>query len=298
MCQIRNSRVQVSAAAMRTLRISGFAEVEVAGQLSYSGQPRAREQARIGVSLQEVWCSCEVELLESKYLSNKTFEPCVLGDAMCAFDRALETVFSLMTNEEIANVAVSLPGKLVSMLEDVSFTCIAHLRIEENSRLVYELNPTEKLRIAVKYKNMGVTLYKEGLSHQQILAFFLFSDAVKWLCMIQPEEAEDISKDVGTIKMQCYNNIALYHLQQHNYSLCVAAATTLLGVDEGNVKALYRRAVAHTEMQNYELATQDLRAALVLDPDNKSLKKQQDVIKQKQKGLSDRYAVAMKKLFS
>lgn len=283
---------------MRTLSITGFGEVEVAGQHSYSGQPRPREQAKICVNLQEIWSSCEVELLESLYVRNKASESFVLGDAMSALDRALETVFSLMTNEETAKVAVFLPGKLVNVSEDVSFTCIAHLRIEENNKVVYELTPSDKLGIAVKYKNMGVALYKEGLLHKQILAFFVFSDAVKWLCMIQPDEAADISKEVMTLKMQCYNNIALFHLQQHNYNLCVVAATTLLAIDDSNVKALYRRAVANTEMQNYELAAEDLRIALVLDPTNKSLKQQQDVIKKKLKGLTDKYAVAMKKMFS
>uniref|UniRef100_A0A0N7ZCQ5 Uncharacterized protein n=1 Tax=Scylla olivacea TaxID=85551 RepID=A0A0N7ZCQ5_SCYOL len=283
---------------MRTFNVTDFGEVEVVGQHSYTGQARPREQAKIGVSLQEVCCSCEMELLDSRYMSSKAFESHVLGDAMSALDRALETSFFLMTNDEIARVVVCLPGKLVNVSEDVSFMCTAHLRIEENSRPVYELTPADKLGIAVKYKNMGVSLYKEGLLHKQTLAFFVFSDAVKWLCMIPPDEAEDLFQEVMTIKMQCYNNIALFHLQQHNYNLCVVAATILLNVDEGNVKALYRRAVANTEMQNYELAAEDLRAALLLDPNNKSLKRQQDMIKRKQKDLTDKYAVAMKKMFS
>lgn len=283
---------------MRTFNVTGLGEVEVVGQQSYTGQPRPREQAKVGVTLQEVCCSCEVELLDSRYLSSKAFEPHVLGEAMSAMDRALETSFFLMTNDEIARVVVCLPGKLVNVSEDVRFMCTAHVRIEENSRPVYELTPADKLGIAVKYKNMGVSLYKEGLLHKQTLAFFVFSDAVKWLCMIPPDDAEDLAQEARTIKMQCYNNIALFHLQQHNYNLCVVATTVLLNVDEGNVKALYRRAVANTELQNYELAAEDLRVALLLDPNNKSVKKQQDVIKRKQKGISDKYAVAMKKMFS
>ena len=283
---------------MRTFNVTGFGEVDVVGQHSYTGQPCPLELAKVGVSLQEVCCSCEMELLDSKYLSSKACESHVLGEAMSAMDRALETSFFLMTNEEIARVVVCLPGKLVNVSGEVSVTCTVHLRIEENSRPVYEMTSADKLDIALKYKNMGVSLYKEGLLHKQILAFSVFSDAVKWLCMISPDEAEDISKEVMTMKMQCYNNIALFHLQQHNYNLCVVAATILLNVDEGNVKALYRRAVANTEMQNYELAAEDLRAALLLEPNNKSLKKQQDVIKRKQKGLTDKYAVAMKKMFS
>lgn len=283
---------------MRTFNVTGFGEVEVVGQQSYTGQSRPREQAKVGVTLQEVCCSCEVELLDSRYLSSKAFESHVLGEAMSAMDRALETSFFLMTNDEIARVVVCLPGKLVNVSEDVRFMCTAHVRIEKNSRPVYELTPADKLGIAVKYKNMGVSLYKEGLLHKQTLAFFVFSDAVKWLCMIPPDEAEDLVQEVRTIKMQCYNNIALFHLQHHNYNLCVVATTILLNVDEGNVKALYRRAVANTELQNYELAAEDLRVALRLDPNNKSVKKQQDVIKRKQKGISDKYAVAMKKLFS
>ena len=298
MCQTWNYRVQVIVTSMRLFSITGLGEAEVTGEHSYSSEPRPREQARIGINLQDVWSSCEVEVLESKYLSSKVCESFVLGDAMSALDRALETAFFLMVNEETAKVSVSLPGKLVSVSENVSFTCTAHLRIEENNKPVYELTPADKLCIAVKYKNMGVTLYKEGLLHKQILAFFIFSDAVKWLCMIPPKEAEDLLKEVMTVKMQCYNNIALFHLQQHNYSLCVVAATTLLSVEKGNVKALYRRAVANTEMQNYELATEDLSAALLLDPSNKSLKRQQDVVKKKLKDLADKYAIAMKKFFS
>lgn len=283
---------------MRTFSITGFWGVEVAGQYSYSSQPRPREQAKIGVHLQEVWCSVEVNLLESKYLNSNVYEPNVLGDAMTTLDRALETAFSLMSNEETAKVAVSLPGKLISMPDDVSLTCIVHLRIIENNKIVYKLNTAEKLDIANKYKNNGVSLYKEGLLHKQVLAFLMFSDAVKWLCMIDPEESKNSPNEVATLKMQCYNNIALFHLHQHNYKLCISAATTLLNVDEGNVKALFRRSVANTELQNYELATEDLKAALILDPNNKSLKRQQDIIKRKQKGLTDKYALAMKKLFS
>lgn len=283
---------------MRTFSISGFRVVEVAGQHSYSSQPRPQEQAKIGVSVQGVWCSVEATLLESKYLSSKAYEPSILGDATTALDRALESTFFMMLNEETANITVSLPGKLVNMPEDVSLTCTVHLRIIENNEVVYRLSTAEKLDIAVKYKNKGVALYKEGLLHKQILAFLLFCDAVKWLCMIEPEESKDLPNDVTTIKMQCYNNIALFHLQQHNYRLCISAATTLLSVEGSNVKALFRRAVANTELQNYELATEDLKAALLVDPDNKSVRRQQDIIKKKQKGLTDKYAVAMKKLFS
>lgn len=283
---------------MRTFSITGFGVVEVAGQHSYSSQPRPQEQSKIGVGLQEVWCSVEVNLLESKYLNSKAYEPSVLGDAMTTLDRVLETTFSLMSNEETAKVAVSLPGKLINIPDDVSLTCTVHLRIIENNKVVYKLSTAEKLDIANKYKNKGVSLYKEGLLHKQVLAFLMFSDAVKWLCMIDPEESKDSPNEVTTLKMQCYNNIALFHLHQHNYRLCISAATTLLSVDGGNVKALFRRSVANTELQNYELATEDLKAALLLDPDNKSVKRQQDVIKKKQKGLTDKYAVAMKKLFS
>ncbi|XP_045114029.1 peptidyl-prolyl cis-trans isomerase FKBP62-like [Portunus trituberculatus] len=283
---------------MRTFNVTGFREVEVVGQHSHTGQPCPREQARVGISLQEVCCSCEIQLLDSKYLSSKAFQSHVLGDAMSALDHALETAFFLMTNDEIARVVVCLSGKLVNVSQDVSVTCIAHLRIEENSRPVYELTPADKLGIAMKYKNMGVSLYKEGLLHKQTLAFFVFSDAVKWLCMIPPDEDKDFLQEVMTVKMQCYNNIALFHLQHHNYNLCVVATTVVLNVDERNVKALYRRAVASTEMQNYEPAVEDLKAALLLDPNSKLLKRQQEVIKRKQKDLTDKYAVAMKKMFS
>lgn len=283
---------------MRTFSVTGFGVVDVAGQHSYSSEERPREQAKIGIDLQEVWCSVEVNLLESKYLNNKGYEPSILGDALTALDRALETAVFLMLNEETAKLVATLPGKLINLSDDVNLTCMVHLKIIENNKIVHGLTSAEKLDIATKYKGFGVDLYKEGLLHKQILSFFLFSDAVKWLCMIEPEEGNDSSKEVTTTKIHCYNNIALFHLMRKNYRLCISAATTLLGIDGDNVKALYRRAVANTELQNYEIAIDDLKSALLLDPDNSSVKRQQEIIKRKQKGLTDKYAVAMKKMFS
>ncbi|KAG7174077.1 70 kDa peptidyl-prolyl isomerase-like [Homarus americanus] len=285
---------------MRKIIVTCRGEVEVEGERPYTGKAQPREQAKICVEFQDKYCSCELELLDSRYLISEALDSQIFGEAISALDRALENAFSVMADEETAFISISIPGRFVNddLTELVEFTCTACLKIIENGKLILEFTPKEKLGIAVKYKNLGIGLYKEGCLSKQISAFFMFRDAVKWLVMIEPDEVKDSFAEIQVIKMHCYNNLALYHIRQHQYKLAISAATIVLDTDEKNVKALYRRAVANTEIQNYEIAIDDIQSALAIDPNNGPAKKQLDMIKKRQRVVSDKCAQAMKKFFS
>nr|XP_045620164.1 70 kDa peptidyl-prolyl isomerase-like [Procambarus clarkii] len=289
---------------MRKISINCWGQVDVEERRHYRGKAGPREQAKIHVDVRDVVCSCDVALLASQYLRGEGVDTRVFGDAVTAVDRALELALSLMVDEETAILNISIPGKHVSddHTEMVVLSCTVSLSIVENGKLMFEFTPKEKLAIAVKYKTMGSGLYKEGSKEgcvsKQISAFFFFRNAVKWITMINADESEDILGEISEIKSQCYNNLALYHLHRHHYKLSVAAATTVLIMDNKNVKALYRRAVANTALQNYEIAIDDIEAALAIDPNNGPVKKQCDIIRRKQRAMSVKYANALKKLFS
>lgn len=274
--------------------------MDVEGENVYTGKMQPREQAKIYVDVQDIYCSCDVRLLETQYLASEGTKPHVFGEAVSALDRALEIAFSIMVDEERAVLNIQIPGKYISddLTELVVFSCVVCLKIIENGKLIFDFTPKEKLGVATRYKNIGICLYKEGSLAKKLAAFFMFRDAIKWLLMIGPDETKDILGEFQIMKIHCYNNIALCHLNQHRYELSIAASTVALGIDMKNVKALFRRAVANTELQNYEFALGDIQAAFAHDPNNLLIKKQLELIKRKQKAVSEKYAQAMRKLFT
>lgn len=285
---------------MRKISVGCGGIVEVEDGRPYTGKARPREQAKICVDVQCVQCSCDTALLDSRYLLSEGADTWAFGDAVSAIDRALEMAFSVMVDGESALVTVGIPGRYISddlAAESVTLTFTAHLDIVENGKSVFEFTPKEKLAIGIKFKNLGSGLYREGSVSKQLSAAVMFRNAVRWLSMISPDEAKDVLAEIGAIKCQCYNNLALFHLHQCHYKLSIAAATTVLMADAANVKALYRRAVANTAIQNYETAIDDIEAALVIDPSNAAVRKQYELVRRKQRAVAVKYATAMKKFF-
>ncbi|XP_047480506.1 peptidyl-prolyl cis-trans isomerase FKBP62-like [Penaeus chinensis] len=286
---------------MRIIDIACWEVLNVEGEWAYNGKSAPRDGSKICAHITNECCSCEIELLESRYLVCEAEETVVFGEAVSAFDRSLELALSVMNDEETALINIKLPRKFVddnTDNDDITFTCQLSLKIIENAKLIFEYSPEEKMARAIRYKNLGVGLYKEGSFSKQVSAFFMFSQSVKWLVTINTEEAQSSLAEIKAIKMHCYNNLGLYHLRNSQYRLAVAATVTVLNEDPDNVKALYRRSVANTELQNYEKAAEDIQAALVLDPNNTLIKKQMEILKKRQKMLSHKYAEAMKKYFA
>ncbi|XP_068214593.1 uncharacterized protein [Palaemon carinicauda] len=283
---------------MKKITVSGLFELSVEGLSPYVGNGRPQETSKICVTVMDMNCTPEVGSLDSQYLSAKDKEY-ILGEATSLIDRAIEKALYVMVHDEVACIVINLPGKyFCDYVNEVALELKVHLEVKEAAKSVFHLSSTEILGLAVKYKSLGVDLYREGTSANHLSAHLFFCQAVKWLAMIEPCDVDDILEDIKAIKMQCYNNLALYHLSKKHYSLAVTATTKVLEVENTNVKARYRRAVANTELQNYEEAENDLKLALTMDPNNVPIKKQQEELKKRQKVVTDKYAVAMKKFFS
>ncbi|ETO17560.1 hypothetical protein RFI_19758, partial [Reticulomyxa filosa] len=63
-------------------------------------------------------------------------------------------------------------------------------------------------------------------------------------------------------------NLALVHLKRDEFVECRMKADEVLKEDSRNLKALVRRAQAHIHLVNNDLAKEDLKLALEIDPDN------------------------------
>ncbi|CAL4100877.1 unnamed protein product [Meganyctiphanes norvegica] len=299
---------------MRTINVQGWTEIEEEGEQDPKSQLSSRpsETSRIAVTFSEVTSSIDETQMGSDYIpgtgdSGASVER-VLGEAASAVDRALELAFYIISHGEVVNICINIRGKFVGEnVPDVSLTCTVEMNVLELGKMVYDYCLEEAVLLAQRYQTLGVELYKCGSYHKQVSAAFLFSRAIKWLILTGPKESEDDNKtsngavdltEYNTVKCQCYNNIALFYIQQGNSELALQAASSVLNTEPGNVKALYRRAVANIKLQNYEVALQDLGKALTIDPENSQVKRQIAVVNNRQKHLDNQYAQAMKKFIN
>ena len=69
----------------------------------------------------------------------------------------------------------------------------------------------------------------------------------------------------------CHLNLAMCFLKLKNFNKCVENASNALDLDPANPKALYRRACAALELQEFDQAAADIRELIKADPANKEV---------------------------
>jgi tetratricopeptide (TPR) repeat protein len=86
------------------------------------------------------------------------------------------------------------------------------------------------------------------------------------------EESTKLSwQGLGTLTSQLLLNLAQVHLKLNEPKLAIPACTNVLEIDACSIKALYRRAVAYESLGQYGDATEDLKAAFSLEPEDKAI---------------------------
>jgi Tfp pilus assembly protein PilF len=83
-----------------------------------------------------------------------------------------------------------------------------------------------------------------------------------------------------------------------DYKDTVIQCTTAIEIDPKAVKAWYLRSVAHMKLQNFDEATSDLKQAITLNPGDKKLRDEFEVLKAEKKKHNSSQADAMKKFFA
>jgi Activator of Hsp90 ATPase, N-terminal/Tetratricopeptide repeat len=100
----------------------------------------------------------------------------------------------------------------------------------------------------------------------------------------------------------CYvalqTNLSTTLFKQGKYRPSERVATKLLTRHPSHVKALYRRALAHRKLGNWDGARADLRAALQAEPANAACKKELASVKKEMDEAKDRQRAALAKAFS
>jgi FK506-binding protein 4/5 len=180
--------------------------------------------------------------------------------------------------------------------------------IPANSTLIYEvelvsfvkdkeswdLNNAEKIEAAGVKKEEGNALFKLS---KYARASKRYEKAAKFI-EYDTSFSEDEKKLSKQLKITCNLNNAACKLKLKDYKQAEKLCTKVLELDSQNVKALYRRSQAYTQLADLELAEVDIKKALEIDPDNRDVKLTYKTLKEKIKEINKKDAKFYSNMFS
>ncbi|KAA3480328.1 peptidyl-prolyl cis-trans isomerase FKBP62-like [Gossypium australe] len=141
----------------------------------------------------------------------------------------------------------------------------------------WDMNAQEKIEAAGKKKEEGNALFKAGKYERASKRYEKAFRFIEYDSSFLDEEKEQAK----LLKVTCNLNNAACKLKLKDYKKAKKLCTEVLELDDRNVKALYRRAQAYMELVDFDLAEADIKKALEIDPDNRDVKLEYRVLKEK-----------------
>lgn len=235
----------------------------------------------------------------SIYLDSEFNGSLIIGDSDTDIDRSLERCIQTMLQMEVSLMILTLPPKSLNetSLKAKTVKCKVHLKEIHNKPYIFEWNHSMKYELAMCHKERGVELYRSGRTRD---AFLRFSKALKLLITIIPVESDTAAQqrdEVVCLRVMLCNNIASCHLQCKNYCHVIEMCNKVLFLEPNNVKALFRRAVAYMETQEFDQAKKDFNQVQRLEPGNAAARDKLQELKKWQKKSDAKMAAAIKKMF-
>ncbi|KAF5193405.1 Peptidylprolyl isomerase [Thalictrum thalictroides] len=143
----------------------------------------------------------------------------------------------------------------------------------------WDMNTPEKIEAAGKKKEEGNALFKAG---KYARASKRYEKAAKYIDY-DTSFSEEEKKQSKALKVSCNLNDAACKLKLKDYKQAEKLCTKVLEIEAQNVKALYRRAQAYIHLVDLDLAELDIKKALEIDPNNRDVKLEYKVLKEKMK---------------
>ncbi|XP_022137935.1 70 kDa peptidyl-prolyl isomerase-like [Momordica charantia] len=143
----------------------------------------------------------------------------------------------------------------------------------------WDLNTPEKIEAAGKKKEEGNALFKAGKYDRASRRYEKAVGYIEYDTSFSDEE----KLQSKALKVSCNLNNAACKLKVKDYKQAEKLCTKVLELDSRNVKALYRRAQAYIQLVDLDLAEQDIKKALEIDPDNREVKMEYRQLKAKVK---------------
>lgn len=152
------------------------------------------------------------------------------------------------------------------------------LGFQEKPKEKWEMSTSERLAESMKQKEAATVAFKskdyEDAAERYAQALDYLSDAEDF----SSEEEEKVCKEAELALM---SNLALVHLKLENWTEAAAKASDVLEKNPLNVKALYRRGLARMHGDLLPQAKEDFVAVLTIDAQNRDVRREMKVLKQK-----------------
>ncbi|KOC62078.1 Peptidyl-prolyl cis-trans isomerase FKBP65 [Habropoda laboriosa] len=265
----------------------------------YSKKPS--ESAKCEVIVENIYVvNASVEDLKEKFnseiLNNVGEKTVIIGEANCEIDRQIERVIEMMMVLEKSLITLNI------LLEGIDMCLIIKFEITltemQPYKPIWEWTPEEKYLLALKYKETAVQLFKEN---RCVDAFHRFSKACKILITLEPisdlELDAKLQSNIDNLRLVLYNNMAGCQLSRKNYEHTISLCSKILNKESNNVKALYRRGVAHGNLKDLEKAVMDLKSAVNLEPHNQMIKEQYFMYNTKLQEANKKFEDMVKRMF-
>lgn len=111
--------------------------------------------------------------------------------------------------------------------------------------------------------------------------------------LTEPEKVE-----IKSLLISLHGNRAMIWLKEENWNATIMSAGLVLDLDGNNVKARYRRGVAHSKSGNLDKAKEDLSHCLELEPSNALAKKELALVAKLQKEMLKKEKAAYSSMFA
>jgi len=134
----------------------------------------------------------------------------------------------------------------------------------------WQLNEfTDKFDYALARKTSGNVFFEKNDVELAMQKYKKSLDVFSYDSNLKDDEKDKVNKQ---IKLPVHLNMAACFAKMNDLPKVIENATKALELDSKNVKALWRRGAAKTDMGDWMDAKRDLNDALQMDPNNKTVK--------------------------
>ncbi|XP_061456971.1 peptidyl-prolyl cis-trans isomerase FKBP8 [Rhineura floridana] len=196
-----------------------------------------------------------------------------LGD--CDVIQALDLCVQLMEMRERALIisdakyCFGSQGRSPNIPPDSSLALEVELLVARNAPDLELLSGKEKIELANRKRERGNFYYQRA---DYMLAINSYDIALK---IVSSSSKVDFSREeeaeLVEVEMKCLNNLAASQLKLDHYEAALRSCNQVLEQQPDNIKALFRKGKVLAQQGEYREAIPILKAALKLEPSNKTI---------------------------
>lgn len=192
-----------------------------------------------------------------------------------------------MKEKEISHLSFHHSSQLVRL----SLALLSFQRVAE----IYSMSMTDLYTFALKHKENANRFFQEKFFDH---AFELYHRSLSYLFNFVTEEPSTEHLDrFNRLALTIYSNMAACQLISGNSAGVIENCSSALQIDPNFSKALFRRACAYAQINDYELALTDLHAAQSLEPNDAKINEVLQETKQRFEHYRKNLGQALKNLF-